>query len=91
MNKPRKLFIRIRMEDGMGNSDTLDVTNDAFNVLHYNLYSTMGTQPLSLSNLGSALPLPDTKNVTVEKTASQVQMQLGQVRRNVELIFAREC
>jgi len=91
MKRRRKLFIRIRMEDSMGNSDTLDVTNDAFNVLHYKLYGTLSFTPKSLSNLRSALPLPDTKDVTVNRTAIQIEARLKMAAFNVELIFAREC
>ena len=69
-----KVSIRILTKDPMGNSHTLDVTNDNFGVLKYSFYGTTSRVPLSLSNMqigwqkkGTRLPdiIDDYKNVHV--------------------------
>jgi len=47
----KKVSIRILLDDPMGNSHTLDVTNDEFGVLKYNFYGTNSRTPFSLSNM----------------------------------------
>ena len=49
-----KVSIRILTKDPMGNSHTLDVTNNEFGVLKYNFYGTNSRVPFSLSNIASA-------------------------------------
>jgi hypothetical protein len=65
--------IRILMTDVMGNGKTLDVKNDRFGVLEYNLYSTRGRQRECLSNMQLTERLPD----VVEEFRSLNHLTLG--------------